>query len=217
MSRKRLTLLSDGPTDQALLPLLRWLVLRHSTTAFEQNWADLRHLRRPPSKLPDRAAAALDLYPCEILVIHRDAERESAAKRREEIEGAASRLPIPVVAVVPVRMTEAWLLFDETAIRRASGCPNGSADLCLPRLKDVEAIPDPKEVLHQALKTASNLTGRKLKRFQPDIRRLADLIDDFTTLCALPSFMAAEESLMNALASLGLLRDSNDDFRSEIC
>jgi hypothetical protein len=57
----RLTLLSDGSTDQALLPLLRWLLQERSTTRFEQNWADLRNLPRPPSKLRERVRSAIDL------------------------------------------------------------------------------------------------------------------------------------------------------------
>lgn len=206
MIRKRLTLLSDGTTDQSLLFVTQWLLQRHTAAPFEQNWADLRRLRRPPGKLVDKVTAALDLHPCDILAIHRDAEREAPEKRLREIADASANRHIPIVVMVPVRMTEAWLLFDEAAIRRASGCPNGTMDLDLPALKHVESLPDPKEVLHEALKTASNLPAGRRKRFQPDIRRVAELIEDFAPLCVLPSFRAAEESLRNALASLGLLR-----------
>lgn len=206
MSRKRLTLLSDGATDQALLSVTRWLLRRHAITPFEQNWADLRRLRRPPARLVDRVSAARELYPCDILAIHRDAEREAPEKRVQEIAEASANRPMPIVVRVPVRMTEAWLLFDQAAIRRASGCPNGTMEMHLPALKHAESVPDPKEVLHEALRTASNLTGRRRKHFQPDIRRVADLIDDFGPLGAPPSFCSAEESLRNALASLGLLR-----------
>jgi len=59
---------------------------------------------------------------------------------------------VEVVPAVPVRMTEAWLLFDEAAIRRAAGCPNGSMPLELPSLKTSEDIPDPKTILHEALR-----------------------------------------------------------------
>lgn len=202
----RLTLLSDGPTDQALLPIMRWLLRRHSTSPFEQNWADLRRLRRPPLKLAERVDAALELYPCELLVIHRDAEREDPEKRVQEIAEAMHGRAMPVVRAVPVRMTEAWLLFDETAIRRAAGCPNGTMPLRLPALRDAESVPDPKEMLHEALKTASNLSGRRRKQFHSDIRRLADLIDDFAPLHAVSSFRMLEEDMRDALLSLGLLR-----------
>jgi len=203
----RLTLLSDGPTDRALLPILRWLLAQHATTPFEQNWADLWRWPRPPAKLAGRVEAALDLYPCDLLVVHRDAEREPPENRAREIAEATRACSMPVVQAVPVRMTEAWLLFDEPAIRRAAGCPNGTHPLNLPALKHAESIPDPKEILHGALRVASHRSGRRLKQLQPDIRRLADLIDDFAPLRAVPSFLAFEESLRDALRGLGFLRD----------
>jgi hypothetical protein len=206
MSRLRLTLLSDGPTDQALLPILRWLIRRNSVKPFEQNWADLYRWPRRPSRLAERVDAALELYPCELLVVHRDAEREPAESRLLEIAEATRSRAMPVVAAVPVRMTEAWLLFDEAAIRRAAGCPNGTMPLNLPALKLAESLPNPKEVLNEALKTASALPGVRRKRFHPDIRRLADLIDDFNPLYGIPSFCALQENLRGALLVLGLLR-----------
>ncbi len=99
-------------------------------------------------------------------------------------------------------MTEAWLLFDEMAIREASGCPNGKMPLELPALKKAESLPDPKEILHEAMRRASGLVGRRLKAFSPDIRRLADLIDDFSPLRTLPSFKAFEGSLKEGVRAL---------------
>lgn len=206
----RLTFLSDGASDQALLAILRWLLRERSTTSFQLDWADLRRLHRPPSKLVERVRRALDLYPCNLLVIHRDAEREPMEKRHEEILDATRDIHVPVVSLVPVRMQEAWFLFDEQAIRRAAGCPNGRKPLYLPPIKDAENIPDPKHVLFEALRTASNLSGRRLKQFYPDVRRLADLMDDFSPLRDLLAFRALEESLCDALLTLGLLRSEDD-------
>lgn len=202
----RLTLLSDGVTDQALLAVLRWLLYERSTTHFQLNWADLRILRRPPSKLIDRVRVALELYPCDLLVVHRDAEREPLEKRTQEISDATTDIQVPVVNLVPVRMQEAWFLFDEAAIRRAAGCPNGRMALDLPPLKNAEAIPDPKDLLFKILRTASDLQGRRRKQFRPDVRRLAELIDDFSPLRQLEAFRRLEASLCDALLTLGLLR-----------
>jgi hypothetical protein len=104
-------------------------------------------------------------------------------------------------------MTEAWLLFDDAAIRRAAGNPNGTMPLGLPPLKSVESLPDPKSILHEALRVASNRSGRRRKQLHPDIRRLADLIDDFAPLRGVPSFRAFEESLCDGLRSLELYRE----------
>jgi predicted ATPase len=68
------------------------------------------------------------------LFVHRDAERELLEKRVAEIhsvvsEAAQTKLVPPVVCVIPVRMQEAWFLFDESALRRAAGNPNGKQPL----------------------------------------------------------------------------------------
>ncbi|MEZ4310415.1 MAG: hypothetical protein R3F14_20430 [Polyangiaceae bacterium] len=203
----QLTLLPDGSSDRALLPLLRWLLRERSTAPFELTWADLRRLRQPPSKLADRVRVTLDLHPCHILVVHRDAERDPPEKRLEEIARATTGVPVPIVCAVPVRMTEAWLFVDEHAIRHAAGCPNGTMPLGLPPLRDVESLSDPKDLLFSTLRTASNLSGRRLKKFDPDRFRLASLIEDFSPLRVLPSFRALEASLQSALLTLGVARD----------
>ncbi len=64
-------------------------------------------------------------------------------------------------------MTEAWLLADEAAIRRAAGSPSGRVDLGLPTFAELERLADPKQRLHEALKVASGYTGRRLRNFAP--------------------------------------------------
>ena len=206
----KLTLVTDGSSDRALLPVLRWLLDLRSSAVFETAWADLRRLQRQPKGLDGRVRAAIDLHPCDLLVVHRDAERSDVAQRRQEIAEATEGLKLAVVAAVPVRMTEAWLLFDEAAIRRASGCPNGAMPLSLPPLKKVEALPDPKEILYAAMREASALKGRRRADFTPNIHRVAELIDDFAPLWELPSFQAMDESLCGALQQLGVLLPTDD-------
>ena len=64
MKQLRYTLLSDGPSDQALMPLLTWL-LREQGVAIElrPRWADLRLAPRKPKGLAERIRLCLDLYP----------------------------------------------------------------------------------------------------------------------------------------------------------
>lgn len=59
--------------------------------------------------------------------VHRDSENQQPTARWTEIhDGARSGgLTCPVVPVIPVRMTEAWLLLDEAAIRQVAGVPGG--------------------------------------------------------------------------------------------
>lgn len=67
----------------------------------------------------------------------------------------------------------------------------------------------PKALLHQALLTAAEVSGRRRKRFQQDlperVHRLADLIEDFAPLRRLPAFLRLEADCAAALRSLGRL------------
>ena len=94
-------------------------------------------------------------------------------------------------------MTEAWLLFDEPAIRLAAGNPNGKTPLNVPDLSVIEQIPDPKDVLFEVLREASGLTGRRLKRFNmAECRiRVTDLVSDFSPLRKLSAFKRLERDV----------------------
>jgi hypothetical protein len=204
----RFTLLTDGSSDRVLLDVLNWLLRQRTKVPFDGLWADLARLPNPPKGLPAKIAAAFEFYPCDLLFVHRDAERESHAVRSTEIREALSNIGDypPVVCVVPVRMQEAWLLFDEVALRKAAGRPNGKNRLQLPAMSEIEQEPNPKACLHGLLREASGFSGRQSKRFRPEIQvhRLAELIDDFSPLYGLPAFQALDDDLQAALAALGL-------------
>ena len=205
------TLISDGSSDRALLPILRWLILQHLPNhAVQDKWADFRRLRRPPKGLAERIKEGLHLYPCDLLFVHRDAENQDPAMRRREIADAMVRLrndieaPPPAVCVIPVRMMEAWLLFDERAIRIAAENPSGMTTLGLPSLQRVESLPDPKSVLHEALRQANGSSGRRMKTFERRLGRavhlIAERMEDFSPLRLLPAFQSLEEDLKQRLA-----------------
>ena len=106
-------------------------------------------------------------------------------------------------------MLEAWLLFDEQAIRRAAGNPKGRSKIKLPSLKSIERLADPKKTLFEALRDASNKRGRRYKNFRRDerevIHRLAEIIGDFSPLYQLSAFKALEEDLSEVLKHKGWL------------
>lgn len=199
----RFTLVSDGSSDQALIPMLTWCLREAGVRADLQGvWADFRNLHRPPAGLFSKIRTAVDLYPCELLFVHRDAEGQSWTTRNEEINRTVQELreagmAVPHVCVIPVRMQEAWLLFSEEAIRRAAGNPNGAVALDLPRLQDVENLPDPKQTLFDLLRVASELNLRRVRRM-PVARarlRITELIDDFSPLRALTAFRQLETQI----------------------
>jgi hypothetical protein len=207
MKELRYTLLSDGSSDSALIPVLTWLLQTHLVDcAIQHEWADLRGV---PKSLKDtfskRIKLAVELYPCELLFIHRDAEKEPRQKRVDEIrkakEEAGESLSVPTVCVVPVRMTEAWLLFDETALRRAAANPNGKHPLQLPNLTQLEDKPDPKRLLYNLLIEASGLGSNRRRKLRVEelVHRVAEFIDDFASLRAMPAFKALEDELTQVI------------------
>lgn len=194
MSALRFTLVAEGTSDHVLIPILQWMLLRHHS-GFE--WvgqpADLSGLPDPPRGLDEKLATAVELYPAEVLFVHRDSDRELPERRREEIHAAAQAIevgnPPQLVPVVPVRMTEAWLLVSEAAIRSAAANPHGRVRLNLPDTGRLEALPDPKAVLEDLLLEASELNRRRRKKFSfPTARaRIPDFFEDFEILLRLPS------------------------------
>ncbi|MGF1574849.1 MAG: hypothetical protein ACFCU9_02715 [Cyanophyceae cyanobacterium] len=216
MSEIRFTLLSEGSSDKVLLAILRWLLQQHfEKYEIQAEWADLSRLPNPPKTLDARIHMSLELYPCDVLFVHRDADNQGWEKRWKEISQAwelinkSGECSASLVPVIPIRMTEAWLLFDKGAIRRAASNPRGQVDLDMPTLKTLEGIPNPKLTLQNLLKRASEASGRKLKRFNERsstcVVRIADSIDDFSPLRSLTAFQRLEGDIRKlALSQTGL-------------
>ena len=212
MKELRCTLLADGPRDRALIPVLQWVLRQQVPFAINIDWADLRRLSPPPRQLAARVAQAVRLFSCDVLFVHRDAESEPRERRLGEIEKAVAAVETwdrdRTVAVIPERMTEAWLLIDEAALRSAAGDPRGTVPLALPAVQQLERLPDPKRTLHDLLRTASGLTGRRLRRFRMDqaVYRLAQAIQDYSPLRQLSAFRALEEEVERILVKRGWRR-----------
>jgi len=192
------TLLTDGTSDRVLMPLLQCLLDKYCTVDYRISFATdgiptgFRNLR-------DRIRYAIEQYPCDILFMHRDAEREDPASRFGEISEAIQNegCVLDVIPIVPVRMTEAWLLPYEVEIRRAAGNQAGRMPLNLPAAGRVEGVADPKALLFEALRVASGLGGQRLQRF--DVHRarhrVGELIEDTGCLAPIGSFSILESTI----------------------
>jgi hypothetical protein len=192
-----MALLADGTGDRALFPVIRW-TLRHLWPEGEFSQSGFfprRH--RPVSESVDEI---LQHYSPDIVNVHRDAETMPLEDRLREIPERER-----IVPVVPVRMTEAWRLIDEAAIRMAASNPNGTVALGMPALRSLENIPAPKTVLHDLLKTASGNTGRRLRNFQVEkaVHRVSELIDDYSPLERLSAYAEFRKRLGDALRLMG--------------
>jgi len=203
------TLVSEGSSDVALVPLIRWTVAQHATPCLvDVAWADLRRSRKPARTLAEKLAEAVELYPCNVLFVHRDSDRQPPERRHREIDDAIAEarehVIVPHVCVVPVRMQEAWLLLDSDAIRYAAGNPNGRVALNMPAAGRIEGLPDPKRTLHGLLRTASEKRGRRLRTFHPGkhARLVSEYMRDVGMLRGLSAFRRFEADVCDVLARL---------------
>lgn len=199
MQRLTATLVAEGSSDRTLTPFIEYLLDEYCEIPHVTTFAtDL-----PSGALVNRIAEAIRLFPCDMLFVHRDADRAAAADREREIfEAAATVAKLKPIAIIPIRMTEAWLLTDLQAIRRAAGNPSGTVKVALPALAKLEALPDPKSVLFDALKQASELGPQRLRRFDlfQARRQVSSFMADFGPLRQVPSFAHLETQVRDFFA-----------------
>lgn len=199
----RVSLLVDGSSDEVLRPILEWLILQNADVRVAIEIA--KGGPRARDGLRSRIEHALENYPCDLLYVHRDAEIEPHPFRVVEIETSCSGID-RVVPLVPVRMTEAWLLGNENAIRIAAENKNGRVKLALPAKKKIEGIPDPKLHLQSLLKSASELSQSRLSDqvVRRWVLRVSQVTSDWSHLRGLPSFDDLERRTASALRALRL-------------
>lgn len=217
MNRKRYVLIADGSSDKCLIPIINF-ALRQTfpDIIFEGEIANFGFLSKPPQAISTKIEKALDLYNApDWLFIHRDAEKENEPllARVKEIENAIAASNTDTdkhtfIKIIPIKMTEAWLLIDEKAIRHAAGNPNGKVLISLPSVNQLEKLDNPKEVLFDLLKKASELSGRRLDKFSVHKARhlVAELIQDYSILEKLDGF----EFLMQQIRSQALIFSQNN-------
>jgi hypothetical protein len=191
----RIVFLREGTSDSGLVPHIEAIAANHDLDVAVTD-PELDRLPKPPGlAVAAKLRAVLDMGGVyDLIVVHRDADNQGVAARVDEIAAAVSALAahVPHVPVVPVRMTEAWLLTNEDEVRRVAGNPRGRMPLSLPNLNALERIPDPKELLREALAKASGASGRRLdqvrKRFSQHRRQLLERLDQTGPVAGLPSW-----------------------------
>lgn len=194
-------LVADGSSDRMLIPVIQNALKElYPAMAF----SDVVFSSPKGHTLGERIAKTIEQYSCDLLFIHRDAEKQPAIKRLEEIElSLDAELRQKAVAIVPVRMTEAWLLCDEDAIRSAVGNTNGASELALPVIGKIESC-EAKNVLDAALTAAVDHNARRRRKFYPqDYRyRVAELCTSRDKLLRLGSYKSFEDRLKSVLNTL---------------
>jgi len=170
----RFLLIGEGSSDTALKFPLEDLCLRCGADEASGVAPDLRRYETSSLEVEDKIRSALQLEPeVDVIFVHRDADDEDPRPRLKEVKEAFRSLEpdTPWVPVIPVQSTEAWALVDEGAIRRAAENPNGTVSLEIPSPQEAESITDPKSRLFELLVTASEYSGRHLKKFKSRLHK----------------------------------------------
>ena len=68
----------------------------------------------------------------------------------------------------------------------------------------IEALPNPKKVLHDALTAASGLNARRRQRLNVHqrVRLIPNYIDDYSSLFGLPAFELLQKDIQEAVGQL---------------
>lgn len=183
------SIVADGGTDLLLVPVIQWAVHRLDP-GVEILEPEFR--KRQGSVVEFLATYSTGAM---LVLVHRDSENFTLDERRREFETVERQDFVPVV---PVRMSEAWLLFDGPAIAKAAGSP--TSQVPVPGVAQIENIPDPKGLLDELLfRAAGAPTGRHGRRFMRDIVRrrvsVAEYITDYSPLENVPAFRSFQEAL----------------------
>ena len=140
-----------------------------------------------------------------VVFVHRDADNSGVQDRREEISQAAAAIPtdVSIIPVIPVKETEAWILWalhNPELRSKISGMDSPT----LPPYKSIESC-SAKERLHQVhAQWALDRGGKRNRRdrFERDRSIGLSLITDTEFLRACPAYEQLHAHCAELVASL---------------
>ncbi|MEU7002039.1 hypothetical protein [Nonomuraea sp. NPDC046570] len=188
-------LVAEGDTDEVFLGIvitrqlreLTWGSSRCSVIVEETEVGSCRSIMDADRVGDTLRALSAD---CHVLFVHNDHRERGKVSRVIAEVGVAT----PVVGLVPVRETEAWLLADAHAWQGVKG---SRADLLPSRPAGVESILDPKKVLDRVVPPR----GRPIRDYFEYIGRNINL----DVLAQVPAYAVWVTETKNVLKGLGYL------------
>lgn len=211
--------ITEGPTDERFL-----------TSIIERTFTELafackgvieifppQHLKTTKTNFSDKvfeAATIAEERGLMVLCVHTDADHLSDERaRRHRIDPSFNKVQTStkdhicknLVAIVPIQMTEAWLLADNDLFLQEIMTTDSLHDLGI--ASHPEQITDPKSQIKNAIQLAFQDRPRRHRQQV----RLADLYGpigqrcDLNRLRELSSFQKFEQEIKNALQSLNLM------------
>ena len=220
MKNVALALYAEGSTDQLFLPEVIRRTAKQNLIQSGQQYIDVKPVdpisfSKTGMKQDEcilQAARRAASY--NILIIHADADYRTAERALKErfypgyslVQQAQEAVCRCVLPIVPVQMTEAWMLADPEALRAALGTSKKVQDLGLPlKAKLVEADSDPKHTLKMIVSKAN--THRSRQRFV-EVNSLYTFLGrkvDLSRLRDVPAYQRFVHDLVNAFRIINLI------------
>lgn len=193
--------LREGSSDDGLLAHLESLLVREGA---DEAVGEVRSYGGTTQEKIEKFLE--EALPVHAIFVHRDADKAGPTAREREIFNAGEKYKDcpPLIPVVPVTMTESWLLVEELAIRQVAGNPTGRQPLHIPPLSAIENVSDAKARLKQAIADASGYSGSKLSQLNDNFDRnraaILNRLDPDGPVTALPSWSQLEQDVRDFLS-----------------
>ena len=217
MKQLSLALYLEGPTDERFLPVI---IQRAANRVLSQRALAVVEVieplvLRPSSKVQGNAerifSVARQARGYDILIVHRDADARTPDRALERyfkpglklVQTSKEDVCRELIPIIPIRMTEAWMMADVEAFRDVAGTDLSAEQLGFPlRPRQVESIRDPKHELNMAL---DQIFARRRRRkrvrlgqyYGPLARRIR--LDELDNV---PAFRQFTKDLVNLLAAM---------------
>lgn len=216
-----IALYAEGPTDYYFLrPLLQRLCedicVRESPHSVEfSEVLALDHSSKTKDapreqRVLDAAKAARGVW--RVLFVHTDGANDPVRARAQLIQPALALLQQEMaeegcgVALIPIRETETWAIWDGDALRQVFGTTLSDQDLGLAvNANLVESMADPKAALNQAFYATQPSARRKKQGVSPMLNALGEQVS-LERLRQIAGFAQFETELKQALRQLKILR-----------
>jgi hypothetical protein len=154
-------------------------------------------------------------YEITLICLHTDADEATHQKAfdtkitpaknalNEKNEQKYCKIAVPIV---PIQMTEAWMLADKELLKSEIGTNKSNSDLGIHR--EPETIADPKDTIKNAIRIAKENSTKRKRRKGLDISDLYQIIGqklELSKLDGISSYQEFKNDLRNAFKQLNLL------------
>lgn len=220
MKNVAVALYAEGSTDQRFLPEVIRRTIKQNLNQSGQPYIDVQPVNPISfSKIGMKQDecilhAARQAVNYNILIVHTDADHRTAERALKErfypgyllVQQAKDGVCSCILPIVPVHMTEAWMLADPEALRTALGTYKSTQELGLPlKAKLVEADSNPKQTLKMIVSKANTHRSRSRQLEVSSLYTILGRTVDLSRLSAVPAYQHFVQDLINAFRTINLI------------